>query len=148
MKNVPWNTIVVCASILIGIYFFKQPTVVPVVPTPAPVVNDDLAEMRQVLGAVSPGLRRPLGALYCAMGDNLDRVDSISSPALRGWLKDADTLMIKGTDVEGSVPGFGAAKDRLFEKALGLESRELSKAEIQKVADLCHEISKIAGYMH
>ena len=86
-----------------------------------------------------------LGSLYVAMADVLDRADPMPSSRLRSWLIASDTYMIKGTDLVGSVPGFGDAKDKLFTELLGLEDRNLTKDELTKVSKLCKDIASSCG---
>lgn len=147
MKTAPWNTLIVCTSVLVGLYLFlPRQTGIPVTPdVPTPVVSE-LQDLKIVLANADKAAVYRLGALYCAIADQLERSPSVSTSDLRSWLVDADTHFIKGTDLQGAVPGFGAAKDKLFEKEIGLEVRDLSESDLKSLADLCHKISDACGY--
>ena len=79
------------------------------------------------------------------MADVLKRTDSIQSNQLREWLISSDTYYMKGTDLVGSIPGIGAAKDKVLEESLGLEVRTLGKAEIEKAVNALLSMATLCG---
>ena len=86
-----------------------------------------------------------LGFLFLGMADVLKRTDSIQSNQLREWLISSDTYYMKGTDLVGSIPGIGAAKDKVLEESLGLEVRTLGKAEIEKAVNALLSMATLCG---
>lgn len=144
-------TIIIAAAILAGAYLFTQyvpkPNVpVPPVPIPAPMPYPNPSpyptpapamtpaeEFKAAVAKADPAKAKRMGYYYKAMADVVGRIPSIPSQTLRNWLVASDTYLIQGTDLTGSIPGIGAAKDKLLAEAVGLENRELVKADLDKV---------------
>ena len=111
-------------------------------PTPTPT---QLGNLPAVFAAADESKVFRLGLLFEAMADTLERNPAPSSSQLREYLVSADSYFIRGTDIAGAVPGFGAAKDALIEQRLGLEDRALTDADKAQVVTLFREIAKLAG---
>lgn len=115
----------------------------PVVPGPAvaPLASiaaiADRAEDKQAVQAA--------GELYLAMAETVARVESISSEQMQAWLTGSNTLRFVGTDYVGKLPGFGEAANAACVEAIGLESRQLTKEDISKIALLCRQIAAACG---
>lgn len=142
----PWSTAMICGTALAVSYMFytKQPA--PVDNPAVPVVVSDLSRIESVFAAAPKEQVYKMGALYCAIGDQLERLDSLQSSDLRSWLVDADTYFVKGTNIQGAIPGFGDAKDALINQEVGLDDRLLTKEELSKLSNVMHEIASDAGF--
>ena len=63
----------------------------------------------------------------------------------RQWLINTDAGAITGTDVAGSLPGFGAAKDKAIADAMGLDNVPLDAAKRTRLADVLDAIGWALG---
>ena len=110
---------------------FKRPTSPA---EPASVTVD--ANIKAIADKVTPEQANRLAAFHGALADVLQRSEGLSNSQLRAWLGASDALYIRGTDLQGSFPGFTTERNRVFEAALGLEDVALDKAKAVEAAKL------------
>lgn len=116
-------------------------------PNPTPAQATPIEQFKSVVTAPTVDKEKALrfGYLLFSMAELVSRVDSIQSTVLRDWLVAADTYYFQGTDLVGSIPGAGAAKDKVLEEAVGLEAKLLTKPDLEKVVMALWTMSQICG---
>ena len=122
------------------------PTVPAVVPsTPVVEVKGALKEFEAVVSKADKAKVQQLGEFYLAFSDIVSRSSPLPANKLRMWMIDSDSYFIRDTDLVGSVPGVGAAKDKVIEEAIGLEDRMLTKDEMNAVAEALRGMAQVCG---
>lgn len=116
---------------------------------PAPAAGAPSAELQAAVGPVKaltagkPDAGRALAPFYRAAADVVRRDSSEigSTGAFRSAKIRADVLYLQKTPLVGSLPGVGAAVDKVLIDAVGLEDRPLDPATRTKLADALDAIS-------
>jgi hypothetical protein len=144
-----YGSLIFVAALFLGYIAWKDSRG-SVAPSPSPaapavVTTDAVNALKQVVAKADQKHVIKLGHLFAAWAEVLSRAEPISSAALRNGLISADSYMIRGTDLQGAVPGFGAAKDAVLIEAIGKEDRLLTKEEMAKVVEACKSIAKACG---
>lgn len=147
------NTLIIIAAIAAAAFvlpkYFPPPSPAPG-PGPAPVVvptSTALAEFKAVVDKADKAKVKRMGQYFKAMGDVINRSSSssIGAGTLRDVMVRSDTYVVQGTDLVGSIPGLGAAKDKVITEAVGLEDRELVKADLDKVVAALNALALACG---
>lgn len=146
-KETPW--VLIIAGIVLCAWLFNQSPPQKPKPDSAPAVtvSESLQALKTVATAGDRATVAKLSALYSDFAEVLSRVEpgSLQSSQLRTWLIKSDTYLIRGTNMIGTVPGFGAAKDKVFTEALGLDDRPLAAADIAIAVATCRSIADVLG---
>jgi hypothetical protein len=111
---------------------------------PQVAVSESVIALKQVASTGDRAATAKLASLYSDFAEVLSRVEpgSLQSSQLRTWLIKSDTYLIRGTNMVGAVPGFGAAKDKVIEEALGMEDKPLDAPELAKAVAACKSIAQ------
>ena len=110
-------------------------------PSPQPVVSD-MEDIRELALKGSKADRKALGDFLGCVAHQFERLDSIESEAVRGFLDDSESYRLAGTDLADSFPGFGKLRDKYMDATIGNESRVLSKGDIEDLEELFSSMSK------
>lgn len=147
-KETPW--VMIIGGIVFAAWLFNQspsqskPDREPDNAPSRPAVSDSVRALKQVAAAGERATVAKLSALYSDFAEVLSRVEpgSLQSSQLRTWLIKSDTYLIRGTNMVGAVPGFGAAKDKIIADALGMEDRPLTDKDIAAAVAACRSIAE------
>lgn len=126
-KYLPW-------LLLAGVLYLNHKPVAPATPVVTPsatVEKDSVKKLREL--PITPEVSNKLANLHGALADILSRTQpgEITSGQLKAWMGKADSLYVRGTELQGSVPGFDAARSAVFEDYLGLEDEPLDAPKLQ-----------------
>lgn len=146
-QGTPW--VLIIGGIVAVAWLFNQTPQ----PKPSPdskpqvTVSASLQELQQVAKSGDKIAVGKLADLYSDFAETLSRVEpgSLQSGQLRTWLIKSDTYLIRGTNMVGTVPGFGSAKDKVITEALGLDDRPLDAKDIAAAVAACRSIADALG---
>lgn len=143
-KDPPW--IMIIGGIVLAAWVFNQAPQQP--PRDNNTPRAEVSELQRIASAAeNKQAVAMLAALYADFAEVLSRVEpgTLQSSQLRTWLIKSDTYLIRGTDRVGAVPGFGAAKDKIFADALGMEDRPLDAKDLAAAVAACRSIAAQLG---
>jgi hypothetical protein len=141
-KETPW--VLIIGGLVLAALVFNQPPPQHKPDTPPQVtVTASVQALKAVAKTGDKTAVAHLSQLYSDFAETLSRVEpgTLQTSQLRAWLMNSDTYLIRGPNMVGSVPGFGAAKDAVLLEALGLEDKPLDAKDLATAVATIRSIS-------
>jgi len=117
----------------------------PPVDPPGVSPAEDLQELVSPLKGIITGSDHALLAarFYQDFADVVERDDDVikTTGVLRDGFIRSEKLMLQKTDMVGKYPGFGAAKDKIMQDALGLDNVALTPEKRKRAVEVLRAIA-------